>query len=1151
MTGKPWMRALIVLVLVGAATLGGTSAALAAPSAWWHLTSALRPAILPKGGTGVVSFRALNVGDAPSSGTVTITATLPAGVTVQKTACGRSPVVAECPNVNLLKFPEEELVRFTEIEPEEDKCSEPSTGVVQCVYPEGEAQLVPYEYVEMRVLVDVSASAEPATSTVEASGGQAPPARLTRRIAVGTGAVPYGVEEQGFSIVPEEEGGAIAAQAGAHPYQLTTTFALNQNADTLTPPALTKNLQFTLPPGLVANVASFSQCSELNFLSKPIGGFTDLCPSDSAIGVVVVTLKEPIFNPAPTFSYPIPVFNLTPKLGEPARFGFFFDGIPVTIDFHVRTGGDYGVTATVNNVTETANFLSESLTIWGSPGAASHDASRGWGCLVNDFYSNGGRIPCVIADQAHPLPFLTMPTSCATTISGTVTGESWPFKASPGSTAASISLPPSSYRLEDEFERPLGIVGCNQLPFGPSIEVAPETQSTSTSTGLTVNVRVPQEVGENAGGLASSSVKGITVALPEGVTVNPSGANGLEACSEGQVGFTGFGELNPAGEHGNQTALFTPSLPSPFCPTAAKVATAKITTPLLSEPLEGSVYIATQNENPFGSLIAMYIVAEAPKAGVLVKLPGEVRLSESGQLVTTFANNPQLPFEDAELRFFGGARAPLATPAHCASYATNATFTPWSGTQAVSSQSHFEINSGPGGGGCPSSPLPFSPTLTGGTTNINAGSFSPLITTIARHDGDQDIQSVQLHMPAGLEGIVAGVRLCPEAQANEGTCPAESLIGETTVSAGVGGDPVTVTGGRIYLTEKYAGAPYGLSIVDPVKAGPFDLEHDTANSSQQPACDCLVVRAKVEVNPFTAALTATTDASGPHAIPHMIDGVPVHLRTVEVTINRPGFTFDPTSCDPLAITGTVTGDEGASSSLSEPYQVANCANLKFSPKFAVSTSGKTSKANGASLSVKLTYPTAPFGSQANIAKVKVDLPKQLPSRLTTLQKACLASVFEANPAACPVASIVGHAKVITPVLPVPLEGPAYFVSHGNEAFPSLTMVLQGYGVTVDLVGSTFIKKGITSSTFRATPDVPFNSFELTLPEGPYSALAANGNLCTAKSKLNMPTAFVAQNGQEIHETTKIAVTACRTTAKKPKKGTKSRGARRSTRTPTR
>jgi hypothetical protein len=394
--------------------------------------------------------------------------------------------------------------------------------------------------------------------------------------------------------------------------------------------------------------------------------------------------------------------------------------------------------------------------------------------------------------------------------------------------------------------------------------------------------------------------------------------------------------------------------------------------------------------------------------------------------------------------------------------------------------------------------------------------------TMSREDGNRNLKAIELHMPPGLSGVLTNVPLCGEPQADEGLCPASSQIGETTVSVGLGGNPFTVKGGRVYLTGPYGGAPFGLSIVNPAKAGPFDVEDTPLH---HPACDCLVVRAKLEVDPHTAQVTVTSDTAGPYAIPQMIEGIPLQIKHVNVTINRPGFTFNPTNCNPLQITGILSGTESASATLPVPFQATNCATLQFAPKFTVTTSGKTSKANGASLAVKLAYPNAPQGSQANIASVKVELPKQLPSRLTTLQKACTTAQFEANPAGCPAASIIGHAKATTPILPVPLEGPAYFVSHGGEAFPSLIVVLQGYGVTVNLLGTTFINKaGITSSTFKTVPDVPVGTFELALPQGPDSALAASGNLCTYK--LAMPTEFVAQNGAEIHQSTKIVVTGC-------------------------
>jgi hypothetical protein len=258
----------------------------------------------------------------------------------------------------------------------------------------------------------------------------------------------------------------------------------------------------------------------------------------------------------------------------------------------------------------------------------------------------------------------------------------------------------------------------------------------------------------------------------------------------------------------------------------------------------------------------------------------------------------------------------------------------------------------------------------------------------------------------------------------------------------------------------------------------------------------------------------------------------VHVREIRVYMDREKFILNPTNCSPLSISDTIVG-AGANFTdpadqvpvnVSTPFEAADCSSLQFKPSFSVSTSGKTSKADGASLTAKLAVPGA-LGTQANIHLVKVELPKQLPSRLPTLQKACLAKVFEANPASCPAGSIIGHAKAITPILPVPLEGPAYFVSHGGEAFPSLVVVLQGYGFTIDLVGTTYIsKQGITSSTFKTVPDEPVTSFELTLPQGPFSALAAVGNLC--KSKLTMPTEFVAQNGAVLDQSTKITATGC-------------------------
>jgi len=393
-------------------------------------------------------------------------------------------------------------------------------------------------------------------------------------------------------------------------------------------------------------------------------------------------------------------------------------------------------------------------------------------------------------------------------------------------------------------------------------------------------------------------------------------------------------------------------------------------------------------------------------------------------------------------------------------------------------------------------------------SDVEAGAFTSFLSTFSRSDADQHMQGVSVTMPKGLLGSLVGLPLCPEAQANAGTCDSGSLIGTVTAGAGTGPTPFYVTGGRVFMTGPYKGAPFGLSVVVPAKAGPFDL-------------GTVVVRAKVNVDPHTAQLTVTTDP-----LPQVVGGVPVDLRLVNVTVNRPDFVYNPTNCARSAVTGEITGVQGTRASVSDQFQVTNCAALKFPPHFTVYTSGKTSRKSGASLDAKLTYPRSILGRVVNIGRVKVSLPKQLPSRLTTLQKACPASTFEANPAACAGPSRIGTATATTPVLPVPLTGPVYFVSHGGEAFPDLVVVLQGYGVTVDLVGTTFISKaGITSTTFNTVPDVPVGSFELRLPQGPYSALAANGDLCTTK-KLTMPTLFTAQDGQTIKRAIPITPTGC-------------------------
>ena len=677
--------------------------------------------------------------------------------------------------------------------------------------------------------------------------------------------------------------------------------------------------------------------------------------------------------------------------------------------------------------------------------------------------------------SAREQAFLRLPTSC--------TGAPLRFGAEANSYEHPEVVAKTSYEGST-------VVGCDMVPFAPNITVEPTGTATSSPTGVSVKLSVPQS--KSPEGLAQADLKKAVVTLPEGMSINPATADGLQVCTDTQLHL----DSNTPAE----------------CPDGSKIATVLLHTQLISNPIEGSVFLRPQlsNDPMSGEMFRMVIELRDDAHGLDFKIPGQIQADPvTGRLTTTFDGNPQFPFEDITLQFKSGARSALSTPATCTTQKTDAWLYPYARPdEATFRTNSFQLTSGPEGTPCPGAVLPLNPALNAGVSDVEAGAFTSFLTTFTRHDADQHLQNVSVTMPKGLLGSLVGLPLCPEAQANAGTCDAASQIGTVTAGAGTGPTPFYVTGGKVYMTTSYKGAPYGLSIVVPTKAGPYDLGN-------------VVVRASVEVDHHTAQLTVTSDP-----LPQVVGGIPVDLRLVNVTINRPGFVFNPTDCANSAITGNITGVQGTVAKVSNAFQVTNCAALKFPPKFSVKTNGKTNRTNGASLAAKLSYPHMILGKFVNITKVKVSLPKQLPSRLTTLQKACTAKIFETNPAACPTASRIGAATATTPVLPVALSGPVYFVSHGGEAFPDLVVVLQGYGVTVDLVGSTFIneKTNVTSTTFKQIPDVPVGTFELKLPQGPNSALAAIGNLCT--SKLKMPTAFVAQDGAEIHESTPIGVTGC-------------------------
>lgn len=886
--------------------------------------------------------------------------------------------------------------------------------------------------------------------------------------------------------------GEPVTQAGVHPYELTDKFRLNTSThrfangttDPLAPDANVKDIITELPPGLVGNPEALPKC-------EPYEVIRNQCSGASQVGIIEAYTANTSYveshngKPEP---HEAPIYNLVPPEGMAAQFGANLTNLAeVHIDARVRTGGDYGVTAEVLSSSADEGLVAAEVTLWGVPAAESHDAVRS--CPERQ-----GVSPSPCTERGALIPFLTNSTACAGERAAHMSVNSWrePKIFVPGE----AKMPP--------------ITGCGKLDFKPSMVMQPTSTASDSPTGLHVELKVPQN--ESPTGLAEADLKDAKVTLPAGVTVNPSSANGMTGCplltgKEGHPGASGIDLEN--GEPGN-------------CPNASKIGKVTIKTPLLEEELTGGVYVAQQDANPFKSLLALYIAAEAPERGVVVKLAGHVELDPvTGQLTTTFDENPQLPFETLRLDLFGGERAPLATPRACGSYQPASVLEPWSHQGAPGEEgtpdaepfiSPLAITAGPGGTPC-SSLGGFAPAFVAGTQSNAAASFSPFAMNLTRKDGEQRFSTVGLTMPPGLSGLVPAVTLCPEAQANAGDCPASSKIGHVRVSAGVGGEPIVLPeAGKpedpVYLTGPYASAPFGLSVVVPAEAGPFNLDE-----GGHP----VVVRARVAVDPHTAQVSVLSDP-----MPTRLQGIPLDVRSVEVIVDKRGFIFNPTSCDPMSVTGAIGSSEGASEGVSSRFQAASCASLPFKPSFTAATAAKHTRNGGDSLHVVVRSTSG----QANIAMVHVELPRGLPSRLSTLNQACPERVFASNPAACPPGSRIGTAIAHTPVLSVPLTGPAYFVSHGGAKFPELILVLQGEGVTVQLNGETFISKaGITSSTFRHVPDVPVSRFELNLPSGPNSVLGANGDLCAGK--LSMPTTITAQNGMVVRELTHLVVDGCK------------------------
>jgi hypothetical protein len=849
-----------------------------------------------------------------------------------------------------------------------------------------------------------------------------------------------------------------ATQAGAHPAFMTTSFTLQSSTDgggNAIPDGNVQDIDVGLPPGVVVNPQASPSCARGTLFGSVAAPGTNTCANDTQVGVVTPTLMYG----GPGFPYPVPLYNLTPSPGAPAEFGFVVGSTAVVVTGGVDPAdpalGGYQIGARVNHVSNAIPILATSLTLWGVPADPSHDAERG-SCLLG-----GGSCPV----DAPRQPFLTNASQCdggppVTTIAVT----SW--QGDPVSRASYDGSPVPT--------------GCDRLPFAPTVSVAPDTDRAGAPAGLTVDVDVPSS--DAPAGLATPPLRDLALQLPVGMTISPSVADGLGACSDEQFGL----------------GTDTPTA----CPDSAKIGTATIDSPVLSEALSGSVYLGTQqSDDPMsGRMYRMFLVAEGE--GVRIKLGGSIMADpQTGQLTTRFVNAPQLPFDHLRVQLKGGSRAALANPQTCGAQTASTTMTSWGGQTATASHS-FTVT------GC-SDLGRFAPTLSAGMLSPVAGASSPFTLTLSRADGEQDISALDVTLPPGVLGRIGSVPLCAEADAAAGSCPLASQIGRAIVTSGVGTSPLDLpqpgkAPTAVDLAGPYKGAPYSLSIVVPAQAGPFDL-------------GTVVVRAALFVDPVDAHVTLKSDP-----IPTILKGVPLGVQRINVTIDRAGFMVSPTSCAPADVAAQVTSSQGAVADAHDQLQVTDCPALDLAPKLALSLTGKgqTTDDKHPGLSAELAMPAG----NANLKQMAVTLPLSMALDPDNSQSDSMCTFLAGRKTIpdCPASSIVGSATAVTPLLSTPLHGPVYFIKNERtdaktgrqiKTYPTLAVVLQGSGITLVLRASTNVPDNAhLVTTFDSIPDAPVSDFKVNINGGKKGILVVSGaNLCAATQVTKQ--AAVGQNGK--------------------------------------
>jgi hypothetical protein len=892
---------------------------------------------------------------------------------------------------------------------------------------------------------------------------------LIGMVAASPAQAAFGVKNVSATAVNED--GTLDFQSGSHPYEYKVEVGMNVDASGQ-PEGTLRKVVVNLAPGVVGNAVAVPLCSREDF-----EGFTSRCPGSTQVGIVLVKTKG--------LTSIDPVYNVEPPPGVPAELGFSLNEKTSLQNAFVRTGGDYGVSISDGTLPDLP-IQSIAESIWGVPASPAHDAERE--CIVGGVAIKG------CSSGTAEVPFITLPTSCSEPLVTSVEAES---VENPG-----VLTAPVDGLSQDSGGNPMGLVGCDRLPFAASIETRPETSTSDSSTGLQVHVHIPQNEGPSQ--LASAQLRDVTVALPTGLAVNPSSADGLQACGPGEI------------------ALSDPGPPS--CPPASKVGTVEIVTPLIDHPLPGAVYLARQGENPFNALLALYVTVSDPLTGVVVKLAGRIDPNPvTGQLSASFVANPQLPFEDLRVNFFGGPRGTLTTPPVCGQYETHAALTPWSSPQGRDADpiTSFSIDNSPIAGSCPAQEvqMPDAPGFDAGTASAVAGTYSPFALQVSRENGSQRFGRIDTTLPKGVLGRLAGVSYCPDAaiSASNGTagrqeqsnpsCPLDSEVGIVNVGAGSGNQ--LYVAGHAYLAGPYKGAPVSLEIVTPAVAGPFDL-------------GTVSVRTALYVNEASAQIHAVSDP-----LPTILDGIPLDIRTITLNVSRTQFTLNPTNCNPATVAGALTSTVGQVVNVTTPFQVGGCSGLAFSPQFKLSFSGQTKRAGFPIVKAVLTQPR---GSNANIAGTSVILPKGMLIANAHISNPCTRVEFNATDVpgeACPRKSVLGTAKVWTPLLEKPEQGKVYFRSNGGEReLPDLVVALRGQ-IPLQLVGfiDSVGRKGAevrrVRTRFQSVPDAPFSRFELKLSGGKKGLLQNSRNLCKASNSASVK--LTGQNGKTHDTEAKVQV----------------------------